>query len=75
MQRKLRFEAVRCIAHSYKPTVPVGFIAQTLGHLSNRVIQNGGVLLRQFSGPTFWHMSHPEVMLLEKGKLGELILG
>ncbi|KAH9302765.1 hypothetical protein KI387_014348, partial [Taxus chinensis] len=28
---KMRFEAVRCISRSYRPTVPVPFIAQILG--------------------------------------------
>lgn len=28
---KMRFEAVRCISRSYRPTVPVVFMAQILG--------------------------------------------
>eukprot|EP00252_Welwitschia_mirabilis_P019719 TRINITY_DN4645_c0_g1_i4.p1 TRINITY_DN4645_c0_g1~~TRINITY_DN4645_c0_g1_i4.p1 ORF type:complete len:920 (+),score=183.14 TRINITY_DN4645_c0_g1_i4:460-3219(+) len=28
---KMRFEAIRCISRAYRPTVPVSFIAETLG--------------------------------------------
>jgi hypothetical protein len=28
---KMRFEAVKCMARSYRPTVPVSFMARTLG--------------------------------------------
>lgn len=28
---KMRFEAVKCMARSYRPTVPVSFVARTLG--------------------------------------------
>ncbi|KAL4189791.1 hypothetical protein AMTRI_Chr08g208920 [Amborella trichopoda] len=31
---KMRFEAVRCMARSYRPTLPVAFIAQVLGFMS-----------------------------------------
>ncbi|KAG9453732.1 hypothetical protein H6P81_006636 [Aristolochia fimbriata] len=32
---KMRFEAVRCMSRSYRPTVPVAFIAQVLGFLND----------------------------------------
>lgn len=28
---KMRFEAVKCMARSYRPTIPVSFLARTLG--------------------------------------------
>ena len=29
----MRFEAIKCMSRSYRPTVPVGYVAQVLGFL------------------------------------------
>lgn len=31
----MRFEAIKCMSRSYRPTVPVGYVAQVLGFLLN----------------------------------------
>uniref|UniRef100_A0A452ZA63 Uncharacterized protein n=8 Tax=Aegilops tauschii subsp. strangulata TaxID=200361 RepID=A0A452ZA63_AEGTS len=31
----MRFEAIKCMSRSYRPTVPVGYVAQVLGFLPN----------------------------------------
>jgi hypothetical protein len=31
----MRFEAIKCISRSYRPTVPVGYVARILGFLLN----------------------------------------
>ncbi|KAJ8627229.1 hypothetical protein MRB53_020536 [Persea americana] len=36
---KMRFEAVRCMSRSYRPTVPVAFVAQVLGFTSNATME------------------------------------
>uniref|UniRef100_A0A3B5ZXH2 PCI domain-containing protein n=1 Tax=Triticum aestivum TaxID=4565 RepID=A0A3B5ZXH2_WHEAT len=32
---RMRFEAIKCMSRSYRPTVPVGYVAQVLGFLPN----------------------------------------
>lgn len=32
---RMRFEAIKCMSRSYRPTVPVGYVAQVLGFLLN----------------------------------------
>lgn len=69
---KMRFEAVRCIARSYRPAVPVAFIAQVLGFMDSSSFKT----CNEFDGFAEceeWLRAHGAILITDKST-GELQL-
>uniref|UniRef100_R7W8F0 Uncharacterized protein n=1 Tax=Aegilops tauschii TaxID=37682 RepID=R7W8F0_AEGTA len=57
---RMRFEAIKCMSRSYRPTVPVGYVAQVLGFLPNGDDRSDEI----------WLKAHGAVLSVDNG--GEL---
>ena len=60
---RMRFEAIKCMSKSYRPTVPIRYAAQVLGFLGiDEVYETNGAGLEEFKK---WLKAHGAVLSVD----------